>query len=502
MSTKVVRASTADRGPPEGVVAIHTIEQISPNMHRLPNGNLLCMNVPIARIGWLIYGPGETPVKVGENGVAYVQREDYALFNDITMGSFQGAAVTDDHPDDDVTPENWEKLSAGFALNVRRGDDADRDVLLADLMITRKSTIDAILKGKREVSAGYDADYENTVLGSGRQFNIIGNHIALVEKGRCGPRCAIGDSAFQPDSQIPTPQKETAMTTRVKLRGASRQPLAPEAMAALRQRAIDAAAAEFDAAAEEDAGEEGQHIHIHLNDGGKAPAASGKTADAATNDAEARLVGVETKIDALAGAVAKLVKTLDKKGKDEEEEDDGGTKDEEGEGGEEEDDTTTDEEAEAEAEAKKAADKKKGKDKGRDSAALANGYTALMAQAEVLVPGFKVPTFDAAATRQKTVDRMCHARRKVLDMLGMNPDGVALLGAVNGGKPVDTLTLDCASTAVIFKAAAAAKGAMNNARATHDSQRAALPDDQQRQAPKPLTIAQINADAAKFWSGK
>ena len=50
------RAKTLDRGPPGGGLQVHATEQLSANMRRLPNGNLLCMNVPVARTGWLIYG--------------------------------------------------------------------------------------------------------------------------------------------------------------------------------------------------------------------------------------------------------------------------------------------------------------------------------------------------------------------------------------------------------------------------------------------------------------
>ena len=45
----------------------------------------------------------------------------------------------------------------------------------------------------REVSCGYDADYEQTSPGKGKQSNIIGNHLALVDQGRAGHAYAIQD---------------------------------------------------------------------------------------------------------------------------------------------------------------------------------------------------------------------------------------------------------------------------------------------------------------------
>lgn len=65
---------------------------------------------------------------------------------------------------------------------------------MADLLVTDKDAIEAVLAGKVEISLGYDADYTEVSKGKGMQSNIVVNHIALVDKGRCGSRCSIGDS--------------------------------------------------------------------------------------------------------------------------------------------------------------------------------------------------------------------------------------------------------------------------------------------------------------------
>lgn len=472
---------TADRGPPgsEGkTLAVHTVHQIGPTRKLLPNGNLLCEAVPIARSGWLLYGPGEVPVKPGSNGIVYIERTNDQLFNSKTVGSFQGAAITNDHPYEDVTPVNWKGLSGGFALNVRQGIGDDADVLLADLMITNKDLIDAIQKGKIEVSAGYDADYEDLGGGMGRQSNIIGNHIALVEKGRCGPRCAIGDQAyfFPP----PLSKEKPPMSTRTPLRAARVQLVDDEAKEVLRQKVRDAQA-ELEAAeaGEDDRGNSRGDIHIHLggnatNDakGGDGEGQPAKTLDAAT---EERFVKVETALQGIGETLKLLVPATTNDGKappmgkkdDEEEEDD---------------------------------DKKKAKKTG-DSAALETGYVELASQAEILVPGFKTPTFDADMVRASTVDRMCNVRRKVLDQFGATSEGAALLMAANAGQPVDLLTMDCAGAAVLFKNAATAKAAVNNMTATRDS--ATLPKVDATLGKSCITTpAEMNAAAKAFWEGK
>lgn len=176
---------------------IFTTGQIGRTRETTPEGYLLCRDVPIARIGKLMYGDGEVPVKADNTGLIIIERGEDILFDPRTIASFEGKPVTDDHPDDWVSPDNWKHLSKGSANNVRRGEDIDSDCLVADLLITDKDMIDAVMGGKVEISLGYDADYTEISIGKGIQTNIFGNHIALVDKGRCGSRCSIGDS-FMP----------------------------------------------------------------------------------------------------------------------------------------------------------------------------------------------------------------------------------------------------------------------------------------------------------------
>lgn len=175
----------------------YTTGLIGKTRETTPEGYLLCRDVPIARIGKLIYGDGEVPVTADDKKLIVIERDEGALFNPQTIASFEGKPVTDDHPDDWVSPENHKILSNGTAHDVRRGEGVESDYLLADLLITDKDTIDAVMGGKVEISLGYDADYTEISVGKGVQTNIFGNHIALVDKGRCGSRCSIGDS-FMP----------------------------------------------------------------------------------------------------------------------------------------------------------------------------------------------------------------------------------------------------------------------------------------------------------------
>jgi hypothetical protein len=183
----------------------HTTSALSENIRITPEGYLLCLDVPIARTGVMHYLPEELPEDIAahateETVLVYRQPED--VFAPETVASFEGKPVTVGHPEDFVTPDNWKELTCGHAQNVRRGEGKASDLLLADLLITAQEAISLIapkIGGKpedkplREVSCGYDAEYEEMEPGVGRQFAIVGNHIALVPHGRCGSRCAIQD---------------------------------------------------------------------------------------------------------------------------------------------------------------------------------------------------------------------------------------------------------------------------------------------------------------------
>ena len=470
------RTRTTDRGPPAGVVEVHTVEQLGPNMSKLPNGNLLCRNVPVARVGWLIYGPGEVPVKAGSQGVAYVERTTDTLFNDKTLGSIMGAAVTIGHPPVDVTPANFKTYGKGFAFNVRKGTGDDAEVALADLMLTDHALIADVLAGKREVSLGYDADYRDNGGGIGQQHNITANHIALVERGRCGPRCAIGDREYQ--LQPPATSRKGKEMNRVKLNKRT----------ADSQAVIDARAAL--AAAEADGEGEDGATHIHIHTGDSAPRVALKAGgEADPTGAEDRLTALETGFATVVESLAEIatsIKTIDEAVKA------GPLAAKTG------DETSYKDDDESD-EAK--AWREKMKKKTGDRAALETGYQALMAQAEVLVPGFRTPTFDAAAVRATTIDRMCQTRKTVLGVLDATEPGKALLDAVDGTKTRDFATMDCADAAVLFKAAAAAKALGNNRQAIGDSKHVPVLDKPVGGAKMP-TAAEINEANKKFWEAR
>ncbi len=171
--------------------------RLSENISRRePEGYLICLNVPVARTGMQEYLPSELGLQGMDDRMIPVERTAEEVFDPACVASFQGMPVTDDHPNtaDGVTAENIRFLQKGHAMNIRRGPPPEDDLLIADLIITDPKLIEEILGGKREISCGY-----NYVLseedGKYYQREIRGNHVAVVDAGRAGPRVCIKDSA-------------------------------------------------------------------------------------------------------------------------------------------------------------------------------------------------------------------------------------------------------------------------------------------------------------------
>gem|GEM_PF-399325 len=188
--------------------------RLSENISRRePEGYLLCLNVPVARTGTQEYLPEELGLPPNHPQMPVpVFRPEEEVFSPETIASFEGMPVTNDHPPDGVTVENIRALQRGHAHNVRRGSGEESDLLLADLIITDPRLIEEILAGKREISCGYTyvLSEEN---GQYIQRQIRGNHVAVVDNGRAGPRVSIKDADPSGSSNRTDPHSTANQTT-------------------------------------------------------------------------------------------------------------------------------------------------------------------------------------------------------------------------------------------------------------------------------------------------
>lgn len=164
---------------------------ISEHITKKPNGGIICTAVPVARIGTQDYFARELKLGGDPERVVHVTREPEEVFAPAAMASFEGCAVTDGHPPEHVTAENFSAYARGHAQNVRRSGD----YVVADLHIDDAALASDVLNHvKREISCGYLCTYAPT--GNGyTQKGILGNHIAVVPRGRAGSSVSIKDSA-------------------------------------------------------------------------------------------------------------------------------------------------------------------------------------------------------------------------------------------------------------------------------------------------------------------
>ncbi|WP_029953932.1 DUF2213 domain-containing protein [Achromobacter sp. DH1f] len=387
----------------------YTVERLGARQSVTNDGFLLCEGVPIARIGELLYADGEVPVEPGRDGIIRIERTPDEVFRPETLASFEGKPVTMDHPAEFVTPDTWRQLAVGITQNVRRGEGLDADYVLADMLITDRMAIDAVRfdpkepgkKPLREVSCGYDADYEQVEPGRGVQRNIIGNHVALVERGRCGPRCAIGD-------------KEIDMSKKKITWDRIRAAFKSKDEAALEEALGEAETADDESEEERKAREEKE--------------SSSKTGDSAT------LAAIQKTLDSMSKRFTDMESEI--KEIKEKQDDDGKTGD------------TVLEAEEAE----------------HNAAAKGETYTGDMATvrsgAEILAPGIKLPTFDSK--KVKTADAVCACQRKALETAYATDEGRAAIDPFLAGRAPEFGTMDASSVSTIFNGAAALRRHQNN----------------------------------------
>ncbi|AOJ93103.1 hypothetical protein WK22_10615 [Burkholderia multivorans] len=426
-----------------------TPEILGPKQSLTPSGFLVCHDVPIARTGEMLYGAGEVPVEPGPDGIVRISRTPDEVFRPETIASFEGAAVTMDHPDDFVGPSNWNDLAVGTVMNVRRGTGIEDDLLLADLMITNQGAIDEVRAGLREVSCGYEAGYEQVGPGRGVQREIIGNHVALVERGRCGPRCAIGDKEPEMKTKDHKPPRRSAWLDRLM-----------KAMRAKDAEGVEEALEEGQKAMDEESDEEREKREAAERDG--------KTADAIA-------------------ALTKTVKALDRKvsrlaARDAEREQETEDDDEE----DDETDETTDTVIEAEP-------SRRVSEEGVD---LYTGDSArlIAARAEILAPGVKLPTLDGLKTKDRAA-ALCKCQRRALDQAYETDAGRAAIAPFLGRRAPDFDTMPAPVVDAIFTGAAELMRAKNNAGSSSGKVST-------RDFGKVKTIADINEQNRKFWAGQ
>ena len=150
----------------------------------------LVVPATLSKVGVFDYLASELGLK--EDGIKKVARTEKSLFGDETIKSFENATLTIGHPEDGVNAKNWKQLSVGVVRNVKRiGDE-----LTAEAWIYDENAIKTVQEqGVEQLSCGYDCDIKpSTVQDADFEMSpMIGNHVAIVAKGRCGGSVKLAD---------------------------------------------------------------------------------------------------------------------------------------------------------------------------------------------------------------------------------------------------------------------------------------------------------------------
>lgn len=413
----------------------HTVENLSSNCSVTQEGYRIYQNVPVARSGTMYYAENELPFE-SNDGIITVNRAEGELFRDDTIASVIGKPLVIGHPEDDVGVDTWAKLSKGIMFNPRRELSDDCEFLVCDLMVTERSAIQEIDAGLRELSLGYDADYSILDDGTVQQHNIIVNHLALVERGRCGERCFINDSQSEELWMKITNKQRTKTLDRI---------------AQIRQKVKDALSESFEGEALEEAVEAAVQSITAAVEQANEPEKVESTQDTPETievgkmieGLEKSILEVMQRLQSLEEQFANLSQPSATADSGQEPVVEKDTTDEEGE-------QMIRDEMPEEAENVIAT---------KDSSALHSLYMETRAGAEILAPGMQIGTYDSKRDPGTTMKLICGMRKKALDAALKNENADVVMSLSN--KPVKQMTCDAA--AILFRAAVSSISRDNNA---------------------------------------
>lgn len=148
----------------------------------------------LARTGIQIYNRDEIPG--GTRQPMRVYRPAEEVFSTEALASLALVPVTIGHPMEFVTANDPSEVVGYTGDTITQ----DGDYVAANIIITHPRGRAVIDRGVKELSVGYSSEIEiaSGLTPDGEPFdavmrNIRANHVAIVERGRCGAGCRIGD---------------------------------------------------------------------------------------------------------------------------------------------------------------------------------------------------------------------------------------------------------------------------------------------------------------------
>jgi hypothetical protein len=150
--------------------------------------------------------------KLPGGGVRRELRLPDEVFKQDSLDSYDGAPLTDDHPDCMVDSSTARAVARG---TVTQSGRRDGDMVATSMLVTDADTIKKMKAGKRELSVGYQVDLDETP-GTHPEYgqydavqrNIVVNHLALVDVARAGREARVRlDAAEMVMADIDAPEK-------------------------------------------------------------------------------------------------------------------------------------------------------------------------------------------------------------------------------------------------------------------------------------------------------
>lgn len=180
---------------------IQLFDNVAISGTRRTTDGYLVADVRVARTGIQDYLGSEVDPdgKLGlrDKQIVRVYRPESEVFSEDSMQTYAYRPVTDNHPSESVTADNWKRLSVGQT----GGDVArDGDWLRVPMAIMDSAMIAQVAGGKRQLSMGYTCVLDATpgVTEDGQSYDAIQrnlrmNHLAVVAAARAGASARIGD---------------------------------------------------------------------------------------------------------------------------------------------------------------------------------------------------------------------------------------------------------------------------------------------------------------------
>lgn len=185
---------------------IVVIDEAGPGAPRYTKDGYVTASVRAARVGVQIY----SGASLGKPELASVRvyRPDAEVFSKDSLETYAHRPLTNDHPPEPVTADNWSQYSVGHV-----GDEVMRDggFVRVPMVLMDKVAIKDFEAGKKQLSLGYTTElkWEPGVTKDGEEYDAVqtkirANHLAMVTAARGGPMLRIGDAIDNKEKHMKT----------------------------------------------------------------------------------------------------------------------------------------------------------------------------------------------------------------------------------------------------------------------------------------------------------